>query len=210
VLNGGDQISVASLEIEVIHYGARVPESGETEREIPSSGPAKVARVTLSRAPADMIASATQRRAPKPTDAIDALESAGRLADRMFTMGRADAGRKILSEPLEEILGGARRGELPSPEITDAAGRLAARLAHQTLDARWIDVALELHLIGNRPLRVATLQQIVGFRAKVPGAGDALLPRYYEQLRSFASGFDSEERNLVDRIASLLPGPRED
>src|SRR6185369_2142359 len=98
---------VATCEIDIIRYGdGAAPESSEesTDRPTPSSGVEMVARVSLSKASSDFLQAATQQRAPRPTDASEALESAGRLADRMFALGRTDAGRKILSEPLEEIL----------------------------------------------------------------------------------------------------------
>jgi hypothetical protein len=138
-------------------------------------------------------------------DASDALESAGRLADRMFALGRTDAGRKILSEPLEELLAEARKGEALPPQVVDAAGRHAARLVHQTLEGTWMDVAIEIHLAADRPLRVAALQQFIALREKV-ACDDALLARYTERLRSLAPSLDAEERLLCERVAALIPG----
>jgi hypothetical protein len=122
----------------------------------------------------------------------------------MFALGRTDAGKKILSEPLEEVLAAVRRGERLSVQVVDAAGRHAARLGHQTLEPRWMDVAIEIHLAADRPFRVATLQQFVALRMKVAG-DDALLARYSERLRSLAPTLDADERALCERVAALVP-----
>jgi len=79
---------------------------------------------------------ATERGARKAIDDLVALESAGRIADRVFALGRTNAGRQILQVPLERILAAARSGKVPGPQLVDAAGRYALKLANETLDGK--------------------------------------------------------------------------
>ena len=138
---------------------------------------------------------------------MEAFEHVGRLADKMFTMGRVDQARKILSGNLEEIVTGARSGHFPSGALVDVAGRYAVKLASETLEAQWVDMALELHLLAVRPLREETIQQLASLRAKVPLGSDVLIEkRYYETLKGNAGRMSAGDRMLCERVACLLPG----
>jgi hypothetical protein len=145
-------------------------------------------------------------RPVEPTTEVDAFEYLGRLADKMFTMGRTDAALKILAGNLEEILVGARAGRVPPPPLVDAAGRYALKLANETLDGRWVDAAVELHLIAVRPLREETVQQLAAIRAKAPLGSNALIAQYYQRLRVGMALMAPSDRLLCDRVACLIPG----
>jgi hypothetical protein len=150
---------------------------------------------------------ATLRPGEQTTAEVDAFEYLGRLADKMFTMGRVDAARRILSSHLDELLEGARNGRTLTPALVDTAGRYAVKLANETLDGKWVDVAVEVHLIACRPMREDTVQQLSALRAKAPVGQSALIARYYEKLRVSMAGHSPAERILCERVASLLPRP---
>jgi hypothetical protein len=144
----------------------------------------------------------------KPTEStagIEGLEYVARLADKMLTMGRIDGALRILSGHLEDILVGARSGMSMEGRLVDTAGRYAMKLAHETLDPRWVNLTIELHLITCRPLREETLQQLASLRGKVPIGDDRLIHRYYERLLSEKSTMTSGDRVLCERVACLLP-----
>ena len=133
------------------------------------------------------------------------FEYFGRLADKMFTMGRVDAAQKLLEGHLRELLEGARAGRIPNGPLVDSAGRYAVKLAGETLSAHWVDLAIELHLAACRPLREETVQQLASLRAKVPIGSDALLRRYHERLRGNLALMTAADRVLCERVACLLP-----
>lgn len=208
-LQPGDRISVASSEMEVVCYGgnggADDGPADEVDRETPLSGVSVVGKVTLSQRPAEITGADTERGRQKASTDLDALESAGRLADRMFALGRADSGRQILSEPLEEVLAAARNGAVPGPQVVDAVGRYGVKLAQELLDGRWVDLVIEVHLAADRPLRPATLQQLLALRAKAPAGDNALIARYYERLRSRLLLLAPDDRVLCEQLAALIP-----
>jgi hypothetical protein len=136
----------------------------------------------------------------------DAFEYLTRLADKMFTMGRVEAAVKILSSNLHEILANARGGGAPPDKLVDAAGRTAVKLASETKDGVWVDMAIETHLLRGRPLREDTRRALVALRARRALGDDALVARYYESLRKLRPGLAPDEQALCDGIAELLPG----
>jgi len=144
-------------------------------------------------------------RPAEDTSEAQALEYAGRLADKMFTMGRLDAAQTILAPPLEELLASARIGRIPAPPLLDAAGKYAVKLANETLSGQWVDVAVELHLLACRPLREETIQHLASLRAKGPIGSDSLLIRDHERLRGHLAAMAPQDRILCERVACLVP-----
>src|SRR5260221_1693745 len=53
----------------------------------------------------------------------ESVQYLGRLADKMFTVGRIDAAVNILGGPIAELLSAAKSGHVPDPQEVDAAGR---------------------------------------------------------------------------------------
>jgi pSer/pThr/pTyr-binding forkhead associated (FHA) protein len=211
----GDLVFIGMAELEIIRRADEAPppvarpvEVLEEDRPTPVSGVATFVSVA-SRKPS----SSTQRTViaidvvptTETTGEIEGLDYVGRLADKMLTMGRIDGALRILSGHLEDILVGARSGMSMEGKLVDSAGRYAMKLASETLDARWVNLAIELHLIMCRPLREETLQQLASLRGKVPIGDDRLILRYYERLRSERSGMSSVERLLAERVGCLLP-----
>jgi len=216
VLFPGDHIFIGTCEMEIVR---RVVEERPTlvdidveERPTPNSGVEPFHRVSApaTSTSAQMraaLAGADTERPGESTTEVDAFEYLGRLADKMFTMGRVDAARRILSSHLAELLEGGRAGRPLSASLVDSAGRYAVKLANETLDGRWVDVAVEIHLIACRAMREETVQQLSALRAKAPVGSSALIARYYEKLRANLAGQNPSERILCERVASLLPRP---
>jgi pSer/pThr/pTyr-binding forkhead associated (FHA) protein len=206
----GDRIFIGTCEIEVIRRleedRPTVPVSeDELDRPTPSSGvsafdPVIGGRVTLPRGAA---AGGAVREEEAKT--LEGFEGLTHLADKMFTMGRVDAALRILAEPLEALREGARLGHLPAPPLLDALGRYAVKLANDTLDGHWVDLAIEAHLVAVRPLREETIQQLATLRAKAPVGSDELIAKYYQRLRGAMAAFSPAERILSERVACLLP-----
>lgn len=209
----GDHVFVGTAELEIQQHEEgedrpTMPGDEDLARPTPSSGvrsfqPGSTAAPSSGTARAR--AAATEPPLETTTD-IDGLEYLGRLADKMFTMGRVDAARKILSTHLEDVLSAVRKGDAVAPSVIDTAGRYAVKLAHETLDAHWVNVAIETHLHAHRPLSEETLQQLAALRAKAPMGDEALIRRYYMLLRSLLLGMSPAERLLVERVGCLIPG----
>lgn len=166
-------------------------EKGSSESRVPGS---------RRRIPAEEQTTAREAAPPQ----VDSIQYLGRLADKMFAMGRVDAAVKILDGRLGDLLSAARAGQLPDAHELDAAGRYAMRLANETLNARWVDTAVELHLLACRPMREDTAQQLASLRSKAPLGSTALLHRYHEKLRSNMSDMSAAERLLCDGVSRLV------
>lgn len=211
----GDHVFVGTWEIEIVRELSDAPEGSlaafaeAEDRLTPSSGIAtydpEVGRVPSSRRRTSKHSEDTVPP-EEPTTQLEDFEYLGHLADKMFTMGRVEAARNILESHLNEILMGTRVGRRPSIKLLDSASRYAVKLAQETLDGRWVDAAVEMHLIMCRPLREETIQQLASLRAKASIGSDELLARYHERLRGNLASMSVAERVLVERVACLVPG----
>jgi pSer/pThr/pTyr-binding forkhead associated (FHA) protein len=213
----GDTVFIGTCEIELI---LRVDENRPTtpvldpydalDRPTPASGVSVFEPVRSEPAPSSQSrASRSRLDTDPPNDATleaETFEYVGRLADKMFTLGRVDAAQKLLEGHLSGLLQSTRSGRVPSGPLVDAAGRYAVKLAGETLSGRWVDVAIELHLVACRPLREETIQQLAALRAKAPIGSEALLLRYHERLRGNLALMNGADRVLCERVACLLPG----
>jgi pSer/pThr/pTyr-binding forkhead associated (FHA) protein len=218
LLFAGDLIFIGTCEIEIVRRADedRLTSPGLEPYESDSDTPSGVSvfeSARSDRTPSSRTRKSVSRieteRPEEDTSEAQALEYAGRLADKMFTMGRVDAAQTILEPPLEELLASARLGRIPAPPLLDAAGRCAVKLANETLSGRWVDIAVELHFLACRPLREETIQQLASLRAKAPIGSDALLLRYHERLRGHLASMAPQDRILCERVACLVPGLEE-
>jgi len=212
----GDHVFVGTCEIEFLHEAAEdrdtapafLPDEDEG-RPTPSSGVAafetESRQIPSSRRRTSKLSADVLPPPEEPTTQLEDFEYLGHLADKMFTMGRVDAARNILESHLNEILMGTRAGRRPSVKLLDAASRYAVKLAQETLDGRWVDAAVEMHLIMCRPLREETIQQLASLRTKAAIGNDELLARYHERLRGSLTSMSVAERILVERVACLVP-----
>lgn len=205
----GDRIFVGSSEIEVISSGGDAPQSGivadaAVDRSTPSSGVSLADRTAVARE-SDHWGIATERNAGRAGPDAGGIESVGRVAERMFALGRPLDGRDVLSEPLKAVLASARDGRIPDTSVLDAAARYAMRLAQEVYDANWVNFAVEIHLLADYPMRVETLRQIVALRKKAPIGDDALIARYHARLCGRIGSMPLAERLLYAELANHLP-----
>jgi hypothetical protein len=188
-LRPGDRIFIGSFEIEVLWFDGELPASGTfagdpSDRATPSSGVAVVGKLTgkVTKASRPDHWEATTQRGLRPIESdLEAIESAGRLAERMFALGRPLVGRDLLTGPLNQILDAARGGRL-DPRTLDAAGRYAVKLAQEVFDANWVNLAIEIHLHAGHPMKTETLEQIIALRKKAPIGDDVLFAQYHERI----------------------------
>jgi pSer/pThr/pTyr-binding forkhead associated (FHA) protein len=200
----GDRITLGSYEL-VVLPAVSSDDDEEFDRPTPASGVEVLGQVALSRRSPESIAAETDRRHRTPS-MDEELESAGRLADRVFANGRPQAAQQILTDPLLRILEDARHGNLPSAAVVDLLGRLSLRLANATGQGRWVDLAVEVHELVGRPFRAETLRRLVSLQSRSPVADDALMSRYYETLRARLASMDADDRALVSLIGELFFG----
>jgi pSer/pThr/pTyr-binding forkhead associated (FHA) protein len=210
----GDRIFVGSFEIEVTWQQGEAPESGtfvedSGDRETPSSGVAIVGRVAIARE-RDHWGGVTARGPKMGAIDLETIESAARLAERMFALGRPLAGREILREPLSDLLAMSRRGLTIEPRVLDVAGRSAIKLAQEICDATWLNLAIEIHLLAGQPMRAETLKQIIALREKGPIGDDDLIERYHARMLATLEFMPLAERLLYTELAGLVPGSDDD
>lgn len=210
----GDSVFIGTCEIEVIR---RVDEDRPTvpildphegmDRATPASGVSVFEPVSSRSIPSSRRSSAgvATLRPDEAAAEASAFEHVGRLADKMFSLGRVEAAQRLLESHLSELVESTRGGRVLGPVLVDAAGRYAVKLANETLSSRWVDVAVELHLTACRPFREETIQQLAALRGKAPLGSDALLLRYVERLRGNLAVMNSEDRVLCERVRCLLP-----
>jgi hypothetical protein len=210
VLQAGDQIFIGTCEI-ILYEGPpesdRLTDSGTAARDqardtpISSINPAAVVYPDHP----------TQSRRHDSVDPEQSTQHAagfeylGRLADKMFTMGRLDAAKQILAGHLEDIVAGARRGRALEPRLVDSAGRYALRLAAETLESHWVDLAVELHILAHRPMLDETVQRLASLRARAPIGSPELLRKYGRILRGMTALLSPAERIIAERIICLEP-----
>jgi hypothetical protein len=205
----GDRIFVGTSEIEVVWRDGMSPKSGTfgddvQDRVMRSSGVSLARRLDIASLPGRRSA-VTERDARVAPPELEALESAERLADRMFELGQPLDGRAILSEPLREVLSLARSGRIPEPRVLDAAGRCALKLTRAVVDARWMDLAVEIHLLADQPMRAETLRQVIALRKSAPIGDDDLIARYHAQVRRMIGLMPLAERLLHAELANHIP-----
>lgn len=182
----GDRLFVGSFDIDVVRLEGASPPSGVTgdsafDRATPSSGVA-LARKLSATGEEERAAAATKRSSAQREPDLDTIESAGRLAERMFVLGRPLAGRDLLSEPLKRVLAALQAGRHLDPVILDATGRWAMKLALEVFDANWLNLAVEIHLLAGHPMKRETLEQIISLRKKAPIGDDELIARYHGRV----------------------------
>lgn len=208
LLQPGDRIVLGATEIEVV-WQSEAPESGivadnPSDRASPSSGVAVVGHVAITRE-TDQLEAVTERGRRSGVVDLDTIESAARLAERVFAMGRPLAGRDILSEPLNRILDAARGGEHLEPQMLDAAGRCAIKLAQEVRDAHWVNLAVEIHLIAGHPMRAESLEQIISLRQKAAIGDQELIEQYEVRIRPMLEFMPLGERLLYVELVEHLP-----
>lgn len=206
----GDRLFVGSFDIDVAWLEGAAPSSGVTgkdafHRATPSSGIALAGKLAAAREK-DHAEALTERHPPRSVLDLDDIEAAARLAEQMFAQGRPLAGRDILSEPLKRVLAAAREGRLLDPQVLDAAGRYAMKVAQQVCDANWVNFTIEIHLRAGHAMRMEILQQIVALRKIAPVGDDELIARYRTRMHAMIKFMPLSERlqyaDLFEHVSS--------
>ena len=133
----------------------------------------------------------------------DAFAHVGRLADKMLALGRAAEAVRLLTDHIENVLDGARRGSALESTLVDTTSRYALRLAEATGNGRWVDRAIELHSLATRPFAEATLEQLECALPMIDGVSEGPFVAYRRALLARRSGMTVLERVLVRRFESL-------
>lgn len=185
-LGEGDRLLIGSIEL-VLRTGHRVS-SGSPSSEPPSA---------RERLPSEPPPSAS------PTERADAFDTMGRLADRMLSLGRTEVAVKLVSGHLETLLRAARDGQSVPARMRDAATHHALRLAQATGEARWANLAIELHLLAKSPMQNDAITELGRLLPVLPGVDGALLFHYQQVLESAFERLGTAERDRALRIIAL-------
>lgn len=200
----GDRLFIGSFDIDVGRLEGPSPPSGVTgdnvlDRATPSSGVALARKLSVTE-DTERAGTVTERGPSRGELDLEAIESAGRLAERMFARGRPLAGRDILSEPLSQILAAVQNGRRLEAHVLDAAGRWAMKLAQEVFDASWLNLAVEIHLVAGYPMKPETLEQIISLRKKAPIGDDELVAQYHARMRAMIGFMPLSERLLYAEL----------
>jgi hypothetical protein len=215
-LDHGDRIIVGAQEIWVL------AEPEESEPAPPGDGPRGArptlrvrAQVSVSSSPPAAGGSepAPPRKSVHPgaealeatvhTEKQEGLLTMARLADRMLTMGRAEAAARLLGDHLRGVLGGAREGKPVPASVADIVGTHGTKLTEATREGEWANLAIELHLLTHRVLPDKAVAVLEAILHRVPSVDRPLLGRYQALLREIAPSLDPQQRSLVDRVCAL-------
>jgi len=210
----GDRMFVGSFEIQFLWIGSEPPESGVKaddvcDRATPPSGVSVATSLPTSRE-SDHWGAVTERGRVADLFDLETIESAGRLAERMFALGRPLAGRDILFGPLNQVLAATRAGQAVDSEILDAAGHHAMKLAHEACDANWMNLAVEIHVLADHPMRAETLERVIELRSKAPVGDDTLIAQLHRQMQKETATMPLGERLLLSDLAALIPPTDDD
>jgi hypothetical protein len=140
-----------------------------------------------------------------PTDRADALETLGRLADRMLEQDMPGDAERVLTDHLERLLIGARSG-LPVPQRTStAAARRALVLAAHVHDGRWVDYAIELHLRAEASFPEELVPTLETALAECRNVDRALYQHYLAWLRAAVPHLGLSAKQTFDDLVRLAP-----
>jgi len=205
----GDRILVGNDELIVVKAGvssAASDQAGEFEDEPRTLDPEARSDVhdvvpdwpRASRGSYPTVSSVT-------TEKAEAFTMLGRLADRLISEGRPERAAHVLADILREVLDAARTGFDISEEAYEQACRYAMKLAEATLDGRWVDYQVELHLALREPLPRASIRAIEALAARGVALDLAIFQRYQDQVRELRTVAKPAERALCDLSLQFDP-----
>ncbi len=134
------------------------------------------------------------------TARADALDLLGGLARRLANDVKAEQAPRMLGPHLDGILRGASAGLVVPEALAEVASEYAIDLAHWTGEARWLDYAVELHLVTKRMMSAATVSALQRSERWV-GPIDRCLLEYY--VGSFAARTSELDGAAKARLATL-------
>ena len=118
-----------------------------------------------------------------PTEKADALQTLGRLADRMLAAGRMDAAERVMTGHLRNVLEAVQRHDPVGEDVLQTATHYALKLADALKSSDWSGYVLELHIALERPLGQEVAKKLSDLIRVDAGAPRSVLDRYRRVLR---------------------------
>ncbi|MEZ4222157.1 MAG: FHA domain-containing protein [Polyangiaceae bacterium] len=209
-LQEGDRVIIGTCELIVIcaETAPRPPASSSrrgppptslTEKDIPVITSAPQLEVAPREVPGSFDESLedTQR-----TEKMDGLATMARLADRMISMGRADAAVRLLSDHLRDLLEKTQQGRSVPPPTLELAGVYSLKLADIAKDGAWATLGVEIFTAAKKPLPAKAVQLLETMGTGLPNFDRQKLTFYKAALRE-AHGLSAAEVALAERILKL-------
>ncbi len=174
------------------------PRTALTEQDIPVVLPAPTLEIAAAQEPGsfDDNLEETQR-----TEKMDGLATMARLADRMISMGRADAAVRLLGDHLRDLLDKVQRGRTVPPAALETAGVYAMKLSDISKDGAWATLGIELFTQVRKPLPAKAVQ-LLETLGHCENFDRQKLAFYKAALRE-ARGLSPGEVTLAERILKL-------
>jgi len=116
------------------------------------------------------------------TDRADALQTIGRLAQRLFCSGNEAEAARVLASHLNKVLLGVSAGLILTETLLHQASLYALELLEWTRNGSWVDYVVELHLAAQQLPNEATLACMEVVMSQGETVFDKELFRYF--LRS--------------------------
>ncbi len=140
------------------------------------------------------------------TEKQDGLVVMARLADRMISMGRKEAAVRLLDEHFIDIASKARQGRVIPGAVLETVGLYGMKLSDFARDAKWANLALEIHSLARRPLPVKAIDLLEADVVKLPSFDQERLAEYQTSLTHGMAQLSPAEQALAQRILRILAG----
>jgi pSer/pThr/pTyr-binding forkhead associated (FHA) protein len=135
----------------------------------------------------------------------DTLDLLGGVAEKILALGRGDEAERILSAPLQGLLGEMRGGRRPKndAEMLEKAARYAVKLAAATSKGQWVDYVIDIYAIVRRPLPVSVIDPLYDTLRKTSAINLGALRAYLKGLRELGETLSPADRFALQRIEGL-------
>lgn len=133
----------------------------------------------------------------------DGLDLLATVADKVLALRRGDDAERILATYLQTLLEKARNGQVCPPATSEKAATYAVKLASVTGKAQWVDYAIELYSIVERPLPGPVIDSLYDLLRRIAGVNLGALREYVAILHACLSRLGPAEKFLVQRIEGL-------
>lgn len=133
------------------------------------------------------------------------LDLLGGVADKVLALGRGEEAEKMLTLTLGNLLAEvhAKRAAAAPHEVFDKAASYAVRLAEATGKGKWVDFAIELFAILERPLPAVVVDHLYEVLRKASAINLTALRAYLDVLRAMQPSFGPSDRFLLQRLEGL-------
>lgn len=176
----GSDIVVGRTPVKLVHDSAGESDSGASQEPPQARSRRAISSVTKK---GDVFAMLVR-------SCVEALDS-GRIGDAEFAT----------SNLLASVSNGLERGFVVDEAVFTVAAEFAIRLAERTGDEDWVERVLEVHA---RAEKVLDGDAVVRLQTGVVHPTHASVFAYIMKLQARSSAFTAEERERLDRLATLL------